>query len=123
MNYHSTERSCFIVRKGCIGVFMIVLLVVVINIIMIAQTVAQSDTLTSDGIIQVQVISRHCDRLPISSLTIPNNPVDFPKVSDLNLGDLTGLGQHQCNQLGDSLYDRYISSHSKLKVKGIASHY
>ncbi|EFC48290.1 predicted protein [Naegleria gruberi] len=61
--------------------------------------------------------------MPISPLTIPKDPVDFPKLADLNLGDLTGLGQHQCNQLGDVIYDRYIDVNSKTKIKGIVPHY
>jgi len=79
---------------------------------------------SSDGILQVHVLSRHCDRLPITALKIPNDPVDWVKISgDSQLGDLTGLGQHQCNYMGDVLYNRYLDHNAKHKIMGITPKY
>ena len=79
--------------------------------------------LTSEGILQVHVLSRHCDRLPIAPLRIPNDPIDWAKVSNLQLGDLTGLGQMQCSNLGQILRERYLEEGSPFKIMGIDTKY
>ncbi|EFC44610.1 predicted protein [Naegleria gruberi] len=86
-------------------------------------TRAEKQAVTSKGILQIQAISRHCDRLPVSELNIPNDPIDFEKISKLKLGELTGLGQYQCNQMGNNLYNRYISEQSLNRVRGISTQY
>ncbi|KAG2379021.1 hypothetical protein C9374_007659 [Naegleria lovaniensis] len=80
-------------------------------------------TPTSEGVLQVHVISRHCDRLPITPLKIPNDPVDWVKLSNLQLGDLTGLGQEQCKTMGDIIRKRYLEEGSSFKIMGIDSTY
>ena len=72
-------------------------------------------------LLQVNVISRHCDRLPSSSVKIPTDPIDWPLVSGLALGDLTGLGQQQCKTLGDNLRRRYLDRDGVSPIEGMSS--
>ncbi|KAG2374371.1 hypothetical protein C9374_010941 [Naegleria lovaniensis] len=78
---------------------------------------------SSTGILQVQVISRHGDRLPTSSAQIPKDPVNWPLVSGFSLGDLTGLGQKECYKLGKKLRARYLRDRSPSQIQGITEHY
>ena len=75
-------------------------------------------------IVQVQVLSRHCDRSPVSGYQIPNDPWDWKtflaKYSyasgfqpsnniEFDHGQLTGLGLQQCKQIGKHFNQRYLS--------------
>ncbi|KAG2373045.1 hypothetical protein C9374_012891 [Naegleria lovaniensis] len=78
----------------------------------------------SGKIVQIQVLSRHCDRSPVSLYQIPNDPWDWqnylamysyaggnqPSVKvPFGQGQLTGLGLQQCFQVGQQFNQRYLS--------------
>ncbi|KAL9656089.1 hypothetical protein ABK040_007707 [Willaertia magna] len=79
---------------------------------------------TSKGIVQVQVISRHCDRTPwVKGYDIPKDPINWYSYLGLSEGQLTGLGQRQCFQMGEIIRNKYIVDSSSSKIIGIDTHY
>ncbi|KAF0982987.1 hypothetical protein FDP41_010965 [Naegleria fowleri] len=75
-------------------------------------------------LIQVQVVSRHCDRTTIhENEYIPNDRFDWYSQLGLAGGQLTGLGQQQCVKMGDVLYNRYLHPSSSNRIRGISSSY
>ena len=90
----------------------------------IAQAKKNTQPVNPNGsLVQVQIISRHCDRLPSASSKIPADPIDWQLVSGLALGDLTGLGQQQCRELGEHLRERYLSEDASSRISGITANY
>jgi hypothetical protein len=74
-------------------------------------------------IIQVFIISRHCDRTPVSDIQLPLNPVNWKEMFGLDVGQLTGLGVYQCSEIGRALKDRYLNPNSTYYISGITQDY
>jgi hypothetical protein len=83
-------------------------------------------------LVQVQIVSRHCDRLLILFLNslrtpvsieyqLPRNPIDWRKLFNLGAGQLTPLGMQQCKSLGEKIRTRYISQESPNKISEISN--
>ncbi len=72
-------------------------------------------------LIQVIVLSRHCDRAPAHSDTgVPNDPLDWRQEIGVGAGELTGLGHSQCYQLGKILRERYLNVHSPFFIHSLS---
>jgi len=85
---------------------------------------SNESTVNSTALLQVHVISRHCDHLPATEEQIPNDPVNWTYVyPDLIGNDLTPEGQQQCHTLGDLLRARYLLNSSTTHIQNISSHY
>eukprot|EP01080_Neovahlkampfia_damariscottae_P007635 gene7635-11957_t len=79
---------------------------------------------TISKLVQVQVITRHCDRTPVNiKFQMPNNPIDWRKIFNLEAGQLTPLGMSQCRSLGEKLRRRYVSRESENRITDISSNY
>ncbi|KAL9645429.1 hypothetical protein ABK040_002627 [Willaertia magna] len=81
-------------------------------------------TVYGDKLIQVQVLSRHCDRSPVSNFDIPADPWDWQSYlarysygagedskAIIGVGELTSLGIAQCYQIGTQFRKRYLSKY------------
>jgi hypothetical protein len=88
--------------------------------VIIIITVLLLQHLVSSDIVQVIVINRHCDRTPAKNNTIPNNPVNWKKELGVSFGQLTGLGESQCYQMGQSLRQKYIEATSEDHIRGLS---
>ncbi len=72
-------------------------------------------------LVQVIVLSRHCDRAPAHSDTgVPNDPLDWRLEIGVRAGELTGLGHSQCYQLGKILRERYLNVHSPFFIHSLS---
>lgn len=91
--------------------------------IMTSCTLTQFASKVECEIVQVHVISRHCDRTPIGRIPVPKNPVDWKTKFGLSPGQLTGLGIHQCRIMGSTLRQRYLLPESEHRISGIVNHY
>jgi hypothetical protein len=66
-----------------------------IVIIAILMTLLLTIIQGQEQIEQVIIVSRHCDRVPISNIKIPMDPIDWKDQLGLSKGQLTGLGISQ----------------------------
>ena len=75
-------------------------------------------------ILQVQVLSRHCDRTTVhEDEVIPKDAFNWMDSFGLAEGQLTGLGQQQCQTMGDNIRYRYLDESSATRINGISSKY
>lgn len=74
-------------------------------------------------IVQVNIVSRHCDRTPTSFLVFPNFPINIFGELNQTIGKLTALGETQCFQIGEKLKSRYIDDSSQYKIHDISTFY
>ncbi len=76
----------------------------------------------SAEIIQVVVLSRHCDRTPLTG-KLPHDPVDWEQTLELEEGQLTPLGMQQCHKMGTILRERYLEPSSYYRIKDVSTKY
>src|SRR3989338_7493172 len=74
-------------------------------------------------VVQTVIVSRHCDRTPISSSVIPVDPVNWKRKLGLSPGQLTGLGISQCSTMGSFLRERYLNPQSEFYISGITNYF
>jgi hypothetical protein len=94
-----------------------------IVIIAILMTLLLTIIQGQEQIEQVIIVSRHCDRVPISNIKIPMDPIDWKDQLGLSKGQLTGLGISQCETMGVMLRNRYLNNNSENYISGITSHF
>lgn len=79
---------------------------------------------TQAEIVQIQYMSRHCDRTPWKAgVNIPKDPVNWPKQTGYAYGELTGLGMSQCFTLGQMMRDRYLEQQQDTSVAELSTTY
>jgi lysosomal acid phosphatase/prostatic aicd phosphatase len=74
-------------------------------------------------IVQVQFVTRHCDRTPLTNAVIPNDKVNWQELLNIGPGQLTGLGMQQCHQLGTWLRERYLEPASQQHISQISTNF
>lgn len=83
---------------------------------------SQKTTTPTTRIEQVFIVSRHCDRTPISDIELPNEPVNWVNHLGIAQGQLTGLGIAQCFHMGQHLRSRYLLPNSPHQIRDITHH-